>query len=169
MQKNSSLLCLCYILRAIRAGRCREWRYADHIFIQIYFRVHHFVVKFSKFSSRQAARGIDPVTKILRTFLSRHGGSQNYWCARMKPCIQSRYNLAGIHAPRRNDVLILVMIGNEILGGWVSNSPYHRLSSWPYNIVALPSLWFASITNYTHWPPAIVKHITSSHGGVRVL
>ena len=30
---------------------------ADHIFIQIYFRMHHFVVKFSKFSSPQAARG----------------------------------------------------------------------------------------------------------------
>jgi len=47
-------------LRAIRAGRCRERRYADHIFIQIYFRMHHIVVKFSKFSSPQAARGIDP-------------------------------------------------------------------------------------------------------------
>jgi len=46
-----------YILRAIRAGRCRERRCADHIFIQIYFRMHHFVVKFSKFSSPQAARG----------------------------------------------------------------------------------------------------------------
>jgi len=46
MQKNS-FLCLCYILRAIRAGMCRERRYADHIFIQIYFRVHHFVVIFS--------------------------------------------------------------------------------------------------------------------------
>jgi len=45
------------VLRAIRAGRCRERRYADHIFIQIYFRLHHFVVKFSKFSSPQAARG----------------------------------------------------------------------------------------------------------------
>jgi len=45
------------ILRAIRAGRCRERRYADHIFIQIYFRMHHFVVTFSKFSSSQAARG----------------------------------------------------------------------------------------------------------------
>ena len=32
-------------------------RYADHTFIQIYFRMHHFVVKFSKFSSPQAARG----------------------------------------------------------------------------------------------------------------
>ena len=55
--KKSSFLCLCCILRAIRADRCRERRYADHIFIQIYFRMHHFVVKLSKFSSPQAARG----------------------------------------------------------------------------------------------------------------
>jgi len=34
-----------------------ERRYADHIFIQIYFLMHHLVVKFSKFSSPQAARG----------------------------------------------------------------------------------------------------------------
>jgi len=40
-----------------RAGRCRERRYAGHIFIQIYFRMHHFVDKFSKFSSPEAARG----------------------------------------------------------------------------------------------------------------
>ena len=50
MQK-SSFLCFCYILRAIRAGRCRERRYADHIFI----RMHNFVVRFSKFSSPPAA------------------------------------------------------------------------------------------------------------------
>ena len=32
--KKSSFLCLCYILRAIGAGRCRERRYAgDHIYI----------------------------------------------------------------------------------------------------------------------------------------
>ena len=55
--KKSSFLCLCYILRAIRADRCRQRRYADHIFIQKYFRMHHFVLKFSKFSSPQAARG----------------------------------------------------------------------------------------------------------------
>ena len=30
---KSSFLCLCYILRAIRAGSCRERRYADHKFI----------------------------------------------------------------------------------------------------------------------------------------
>ena len=59
-KKRAVFLCSCYILRAIRAGRCRERRYADHIFIQIYFRMHHFVVRFSKFSSPQAARGIDP-------------------------------------------------------------------------------------------------------------
>jgi len=48
MQKKSSFLYVYVkILRAIRAGRCRERRYADHIFIQIYFRKHHFVVKFS--------------------------------------------------------------------------------------------------------------------------
>ena len=52
--KKSSFLCLGYILRAIRAGRCRERRYTNDIFIQIYFRMHHFVVKFS---SPQAARG----------------------------------------------------------------------------------------------------------------
>ena len=38
-------------------GRVRERRYAVHMFIQIYFRMHHFVVKFSQFSSPQAARG----------------------------------------------------------------------------------------------------------------
>ena len=67
MQKNSSFL---NILRAIRAGRCRERRYADHIFIQVHFRMHRFVVTFSKFSSPQAARGHWPLTKILRTPLS---------------------------------------------------------------------------------------------------
>jgi len=55
--KKNSFLCLCYILRAIGAGRCRERRYANRIFIQIYFRIHHFEVKFAKFSSPQAARG----------------------------------------------------------------------------------------------------------------
>ena len=68
--KKSSFLYLYCILRAIRAGRCRERRYADLIFIQIYSRMHHFVVKFSKFSSPQA---LTPRTKILRTFL-RLGG-----------------------------------------------------------------------------------------------
>jgi len=61
--KKSSFLCLYYTLRALRAGRCNKGRYADDIFIQIYFRMHHFVVTFSKFSSPQAARGqwgIDP-------------------------------------------------------------------------------------------------------------
>ena len=40
----------------LRVGRWRERRYANYIFIQIYFIVHHFIVNFSKFSLRQAAR-----------------------------------------------------------------------------------------------------------------
>jgi len=54
MQKRAVFYLL---LRAMRAGRCREQCYADHTFIQIYIRMHHFVVKFSKFSSPQASRG----------------------------------------------------------------------------------------------------------------
>ena len=70
--KKSSFLCLCYILRAIRAGRCRERRYAKHIFIQMYFRIHHFVVKFLKSFFASGGKGaLTPVTKIVRTFLCR--------------------------------------------------------------------------------------------------
>jgi len=36
-------------------GNLRERLYAGHIFIQIYFRMHQFVAKFSNFSSPQAA------------------------------------------------------------------------------------------------------------------
>ena len=47
MQKEQFSMFLVYFESTIRAGRCRERRYADHIFcIQIYFRMHHFVVKF---------------------------------------------------------------------------------------------------------------------------
>ena len=63
--KKSSFL---NILRAIRAGRCRERRYADHIFIQIYFSVHHFVVKFLKIFFASGGKGaLTHLTKILRT------------------------------------------------------------------------------------------------------
>jgi len=60
MQKRAVFYVYCYILRAIRAGRCRERRYADHIFIQIYFRMHHSVVKFSKFHHFRRQGSIDP-------------------------------------------------------------------------------------------------------------
>ena len=50
-------------------GLWGERRYADQIFIQIYFRMHYFVVRFSKISSPRAARGIDPLTKIQRTLV----------------------------------------------------------------------------------------------------
>jgi len=33
MQKKNGFLCLYYILTAIRAGKCREGRHADHIII----------------------------------------------------------------------------------------------------------------------------------------
>jgi len=55
--KKTSFLCSCYILRAIKAGRCRERRYVDHIFIQIYFRMHHFVVKFFKIFFASGGKG----------------------------------------------------------------------------------------------------------------
>jgi len=70
MQKRAVFfICLCNILRAVGAGRCRERRYADHIFIQIYFKMHHFVVKFSKKIRLRRQGSIDPLIKILRTFL----------------------------------------------------------------------------------------------------
>jgi len=47
-------------LRAIRAGRRRERRYADHIFIQIYFRMHNFVVNLQNFLFLRRQGGIDP-------------------------------------------------------------------------------------------------------------
>ena len=37
-----------------------ERRYADHIFTRIYFRMHHFVVNFSKFSLPHEATGHCP-------------------------------------------------------------------------------------------------------------
>jgi len=37
-----------------------EWRYADHIFFQIYFRMHHFVVKFSKNIASGGKRALTP-------------------------------------------------------------------------------------------------------------
>ena len=39
------------------ADRCRERRYADHLFIQIYSRMHHFVVKFSKKNFASGGKG----------------------------------------------------------------------------------------------------------------
>jgi len=40
-------------------------------FVQIYFRMRHFVVKFSKILFASAGKGaLTPLTKILRTFLA---------------------------------------------------------------------------------------------------
>ena len=72
--KKSSFL---NILRAIKAGRCRERRYANHIFIQIYFRMHHF----QNLLRLRRQGGIGPLTKILRTFLptAASASSENCW------------------------------------------------------------------------------------------
>jgi len=59
VQKRAVFMFMLYF-DSNQGGRCRQRRYADHIFIRIYFRMHHFVVKFSKFSSPQTARVIDP-------------------------------------------------------------------------------------------------------------
>jgi len=57
MQKEQfSMFVLYFENNQGRQVRCRERRYGDQIFIQIYFRMHHFVVKLSKISSSQAAR-----------------------------------------------------------------------------------------------------------------
>ena len=48
-----------------QAGKCRERRYADHIFIQIYLRMLHFVVKFKKKCFRWQG-ALTPLTNMLR-------------------------------------------------------------------------------------------------------
>ena len=64
MQKNSSFLCLCYILRAIMAGSCRERRYAA-ILQNAPFRSQIFRIFFA--SGGKGA--LTPLTKILLAFL----------------------------------------------------------------------------------------------------
>ena len=78
------------ILRVIRACSCRQRRYADHIiFIQIYFRTHHFVVTFSKFSSSQATRehwppkqnpADFPAVNIWQSYKQEHGCLMHFAC-----------------------------------------------------------------------------------------
>ena len=52
-----------------------ELRYADHIFIQIYFRMHHFVVKFSKnFLCLNRQEGIDSPNQNPADALGIHRG-----------------------------------------------------------------------------------------------
>jgi len=67
MQKRA---CLCYILRAIRAGRCRERRYADQIFIHILKNASFRSQIFKIFFASGGKGALTPLTKILRTPLS---------------------------------------------------------------------------------------------------
>jgi len=70
MQKRAVFYVYVILLREIRAGVCRERRYADHIFILIYFRMHHFIVIFSRKKFALGSKGaLALLTKILRTFL----------------------------------------------------------------------------------------------------
>jgi len=70
MQKNSSFLFLCYILRAIRAGRCRERRYADHILYSDILQNAPFRSQIFKIFFVSGGKGaLTPLTRILRTFL----------------------------------------------------------------------------------------------------
>ena len=75
MQKRAVFFVYVNTLRAIRTGRFRERRYADHIFIQI----GHTVLQNAPFRSQifkiffaSGGKGaLTPLTKILRTFLYR--------------------------------------------------------------------------------------------------
>jgi len=62
MQKRA-VFYVCYILRAIRVGRCRERHYSYQIFIQIYFRTHHFIVVFKIFFASGSKGALTPQPK----------------------------------------------------------------------------------------------------------
>jgi len=47
-----------YVIFWEQSGQARQRRCADHIFIQIYFRMHQFVVKFSKKNFASGANGL---------------------------------------------------------------------------------------------------------------
>ena len=71
--KKSSYLCLCYILeQSWQAGVDNGAMLTTlYIFIQIYFGMHHFVVKIFKIFFASGGKGaLTPLTKILRTFLN---------------------------------------------------------------------------------------------------
>ena len=113
--KRSSFLCLCYILRAIRAGRCRQRRYADHIFIEIYFRMYHFVVKFSKFTSPQAARGHCPPNQnpadVPGSATTYAGNVALPAFARSTPCCCAPCSNHLIAGPHQQSLLLWAMVG----------------------------------------------------------
>ena len=71
---------LCYILRAIRAGRCRERRYADHIIYSDKLQSAPFRSQIFKIFFASGSNGaLTPLTKILRTFLRTLNRVQR-WC-----------------------------------------------------------------------------------------
>ena len=64
MQKKQFSMFMLYF-ESNQGRGCRERRYADHIFIQIYFRMHHFVVKFSKIFFASGGKGALPPNQNL--------------------------------------------------------------------------------------------------------
>ena len=60
---KNSFLRLCYILRAIRASRCRERRYADHMFIQIYTVFQNAQFRSQIFFASDGKGALTPLTK----------------------------------------------------------------------------------------------------------
>ena len=68
MKRTAVFYVLCF-MRAIRAGRCRERRYADHIFIQILQNAPFRSLIFKIFFASGGKGALTPLTKILRTFL----------------------------------------------------------------------------------------------------
>ena len=61
---------ICYILRTIRAGRCRERRYADHIIYSDILQNAPIRSQVFKIFFASGGKGaLTPLTKILRTFL----------------------------------------------------------------------------------------------------
>jgi len=74
MQKKSSFLCLWYILRAVMAGRCRERRYADHIYSDI---LQNVPFRSQNFFASGGKGALTPVTKTLQTFLPSKNETRN--------------------------------------------------------------------------------------------
>ena len=149
MHKKSSFLRLCYILRAIRAGRCRERRYADHIFIQMYFRMHHSVVQFSKFLRLRRQGSIDPLTKILWTFLVGTVGNRS-WLKALA---------VNLSQPSSWLWLYVGLIGSNN-SCWLSQSSVKEISSHTVDLV----IWVNPSSSSSSWVSVNLSSGTGSPG-----
>jgi len=72
MQKRAVFKCLCYILRAIRVGRLAGVENGAMLTTYLFRYTSECTISWSDFQNflrLRRQRGIDPLTKILRTFL----------------------------------------------------------------------------------------------------